>query len=134
MLWKIAIVIGVVSQMTSVCNTQRPNSVTITKSTISRATFVSVVLKVYFLLAKKLKINAVVLEIIFATNLSRPSIVRPIKMPKSSAVLRPPTIRNRPSSCLFFMVRLVVFFDEVERTVLGFIEDAANVFADNPKT
>jgi len=132
-LWKIAVVSGVVSQITSVWSTQRPNSVTTTKSTISLATLVSVVLKVYFLLAKKLKTKAVVLEMMFATILSSPSNVNTINIPKSSAVFSTPTTRKRPRVCLLFMMPLVVFFDEIEWATLGLIEDTADIFADDPK-
>ena len=126
--------IGCVSQMTALWSIHKPLSVTMTKSSISRATLVSVVWKVYFLLAKKLKINARVDEMTLATSTSRPSWIKINKIPKSSAVLMPPTTMNRSKVCLFFMVCLVKFLNEIERTALSFVEDAADIFADDAET
>ena len=81
--------------------------------------------------AKKLKTKAVVLEMMFATNLSIPNIVSRMRIPKSSAVLRTPTTRKRPSVCLAFMMRLVKLVDEIEWAAFCLIEYAANVFTDD---
>lgn len=77
------------------CNTHKPNRVTIVNSAISRTIFLLFDLKVYFLLAKKLKINAIDVDIVFAVIFGKPKFVNPNKRPKSSAVLIMPISPKR---------------------------------------
>ena len=62
-------------------------------------------LKVYFLLAKKLNTNAILVENIFAVV----------------AI----------SWDLFFMVRFVIFLDKIQRSALGFVKYSTNVLTDD---
>ena len=100
------------------------------KEIISYLIFLLVDLKVNFLLAKKLKINATPVETVLAGTFAMPSAVKPNKKPKSSAVLIAPTIANRPTCALFFMLRLVVFFDEITGAILGLAKNPRDIFAD----
>lgn len=92
---------------------------------------VSVVLKVYFLLAKKLKQKAEVVEIIFADIAGKPKDFNKNNIPKSINVLAPPTAMKRSFVWLFLLATSVVFLNKVKRAIFGLIEYSANVFADN---
>lgn len=58
--------------------------------------------KVYFLLAKKLKIKAKPVEIVLATIFGNPKKVNKNNKPKSITVLTKPTTANRLICALFF--------------------------------
>ena len=88
-------------------------------------------LKVYFLLAKKLKTKAVPVEIVLAASFGSPRKVSKNNSPKSIIVFIVPTIAKRPICALFFTLSLVIFLDKVARPVLGFAKDSGNVLADN---
>ena len=122
---------GVISKMVPFCSTHKPNSVTITKETISYLIFLLVDLKVYFLLAKKLKTKAVPVEIVLAVSLGSPRKVSKNNSPKSIIVFAVPTIAKRPICALFFTLSLVIFLDKVARPVLGLAKNSSNVLADN---
>ena len=122
---------GIANTMTNVCNTHSPVSVTTTNSIISRTTFVPLVLNVYFLLAKKLNKNAMVVEAIFANSTGNPSAFRINSNPKSSAVLAAPTMPKRTTWALFLMVRFVILLDKIQRAVFGLVEYAADVFTND---
>ena len=104
---------------------------TITKDTISYLIFLLVDLKVYFLLAKKLKTKAVPVEIVLAVSLGSPRKVSKNNSPKSIIVFIVPTIAKRPICALFFTLSLVIFLDKVARPVLGLAKNSSNVLADN---
>lgn len=122
---------GVISQMVPFCSTHKPNSVTITKETISYLIFLLVDLKVYFLLAKKLKTKAVPVETVLAASFGSPRKVSENNNPKSIIVFIVPTIAKRPICALFFTLSLVIFLDKVIRPVLGLAKNSSNVLADN---
>lgn len=122
---------GVVSQIIPFCSTHKPNSVTITKETISYLIFLLVDLKVYFLLAKKLKTKAVPVETVLAASFGSPRKVSKNNNPKSITVFIVPTIAKRPICALFFTLSLVIFLDKVTRPVLGLAKNSSNVLADN---
>ena len=122
---------GVVSQMVPFCSTHKPNSVTITKEIISYLIFLLVDLKVYFLLAKKLKTKAVPVEIVLAASFGSPRKVSENNSPKSIIVFIVPTIAKRPICALFFTLSLVIFLNKVTRPVLGLAKYSSNVLADN---
>lgn len=61
-------------------------------------------LKVYFLLAKKLKIKAKPVEIVLAAIFGNPKKVNKNNKPKSITVLAKPTTANRLICALFFML------------------------------
>lgn len=133
-LWKNGSRSGVVSVMTTVCNTHSPKSVTRVNKMISRTTRFPVLLNVYFLLAKKLKTKAMEVEMILAGTAGRPRDFSKNKSPKSKTVFTPPTKPNRRSWRLFFMMRLVIFLDEIQRTALGFVKNTSDVLTDYPET
>ena len=122
---------GVISQMVPFCSTHKPNSVTITKEIISYLIFLPVDLKVYFLLAKKLKTKAVPVETVLAASFGSPIKVSKNNSPKSIIVFIVPTIAKRPICALFFTLSLVIFLDKVTRPVLGLAKNSSNVLADN---
>lgn len=122
---------GVASQIIAFWSTHKPNSVIITKDIISYLIFLLVDLKVYFLLAKKLKTKAVPVEIVLAASFGNPRKVSKNNNPKSIIVFIVPTIAKRPIRALFFTLSLVIFLDKVARPVLGFAKDSGNVLADN---
>ena len=122
---------GVVSQIIPFWSTHKPNSVTITKDTISYLIFLLVDLKVYFLLAKKLKTKAVPVETVLAASFGSPRKVSKNNNPKSITVFIVPTIAKRPICALFFTLSLVIFLDKVTRPVLGLAKYSSNVLADN---
>ena len=122
---------GVVSQIIPFWITHKPNSVTITKDTISYLIFLLVDLKVYFLLAKKLKTKAVPVETVLAASFGSPRKVSKNNNPKSITVFIVPTISKRPICALFFTLSLVIFLDKVTRPVLGLAKNSSNVLADN---
>ena len=122
---------GSTSQITPVCSTHSPNRVTATKRIISRTMFVPDDLKVYFLLAKKLNTNAILVENIFAVVAIRPIDLSINSNPKSSTVLITPIRPKRISWDLFFMVRFVIFLDKIQRSALGFIKYSTNVLTDD---
>ena len=122
---------GVVSQIIPFWITHKPNSVTITKDTISYLIFLLVDLKVYFLLAKKLKTKAVPVETVLAASFGSPRKVSKNNSPKSIIVFAVPTIAKRPICALFFTLSLVIFLDKVTRPVLGLAKYSSNVLADN---
>ena len=122
---------GVVSQIIPFWITHKPNSVTITKDTISYLIFLLVDLKVYFLLAKKLKTKAVPVETVLAASFGSPRKVSKNNSPKSIIVFAVPTIAKRPICALFFTPSLVIFLDKVARPVLGLAKNSSNVLADN---
>lgn len=122
---------GVVSQIIPFWITHKPNSVTITKDTISYLIFLLVDLKVYFLLAKKLKTKAVPVETVLAASFGSPRKVSKNNSPKSIIVFAVPTIAKRPICALFFTLSLVIFLDKVARPVLGLAKNSSNVLADN---
>ena len=122
---------GVASQIIAFWSTHKPNSVTITKDTISYLIFLLVDLKVYFLLAKKLKTKAVPVEIVLAASFGNPRKVSKNNSPKSIIVFIVPTIAKRPICALFFTLSLVIFLDKVTRPVLGLAKNSSNVLADN---
>ena len=122
---------GVVSQIIPFWITHKPNSVTITKDTISYLIFLLVDLKVYFLLAKKLKTKAVPVETVLAASFGSPRKVSKNNNPKSIIVFAVPTIAKRPICALFFTLSLVIFLDKVARPVLGLAKNSSNVLADN---
>ena len=126
-----SLISGVVSQIIPFCSTHKPNSVTITKDTISYLIFLLVDLKVYFLLAKKLKIKAVPVETVLAASFGSPRKVSKNNNPKSITVFIVPTIAKRPICALFFTLSLVIFLDKVTRPVLGLAKNSSNVLADN---
>lgn len=95
------------------CITHSPKRVVIVKRTISRRTLPEDVLNVYFLFAKKLKQNEIVVERMFAETTGRPIALNTNSKPKSRSVLAPPTTRKRNFSCLFFMLTTVIFLNEV---------------------
>ena len=128
---------GVISQIIPFCNTHSPNSVIIINEIISYLTFLLVDLKVYFLLAKKLKTKAEPVEIVLAAIFGNPKKVSKNNKPKSIAVLIVPTIAKRPICILFFtlgLFRFVIFGNEIARAILGFAKDTGDIFADNTKT
>lgn len=90
--------------MTIVCSTHNPNNVTIVNNSISRFIFVSVALKVYFLFAKKLKQNEIVVDARLAPMTGSPSDFKIKSKPKSSSVLKLPTTKKRIFCWLFFMM------------------------------
>ena len=122
---------GVVSQIIAFWSTHKPNSVIITKDTISYLIFLLVDLKVYFLLAKKLKTKAVPVETVLAASFGNPRKVSENNNPKSIIVFIVPTIAKRPICALFFTLSLVIFLDKVTRPVLGLAKNSSNVLADN---
>ena len=122
---------GVASQIIAFWSTHKPNSVIITKDTISYLIFLLVDLKVYFLLAKKLKTKAVPVETVLAASLGSPRKVSKNNSPKSIIVFIVPTIAKRPICALFFTLSLVIFLDKVTRPVLGLAKNSSNVLADN---
>lgn len=122
---------GVVSQIIAFWSTHKPNSVIITKDTISYLIFLLVDLKVYFLLAKKLKTKAVPVETVLAASFGSPRKVSKNNSPKSIIVFIVPTIAKRPICALFFTLSLVIFLDKVTRPVLGLAKNSSNVLADN---
>ena len=122
---------GVASQIIAFWSTHKPNSVIITKDTISYLIFLLVDLKVYFLLAKKLKIKAVPVETVLAASFGSPRKVSENNNPKSIIVFIVPTIAKRPICALFFTLSLVIFLDKVTRPVLGLAKNSSNVLADN---
>ena len=126
-----SLISGVVSQIIPFWSTHKPNSVTITKDTISYLIFLLVDLKVYFLLAKKLKIKAVPVETVLAASFGSPRKVSKNNNPKSITVFIVPTIAKRPICALFFTLSLVIFLDKVARPVLGLAKNSSNVLADN---
>ena len=126
-----SLISGVVSQIIPFCSTHKPNSVTITKDTISYLIFLLVDLKVYFLLAKKLKTKAVPVETVLATSFGSPRKVSKNNNPKSITVFIVPTIAKRPICALFFTLSLVIFLNKVTRPVLGLAKYSSNVLADN---
>ena len=126
-----SLISGVVSQIIPFWSTHKPNSVTITKDTISYLIFLLVDLKVYFLLAKKLKIKAVPVETVLAASFGSPRKVSKNNNPKSITVFIVPTIAKRPICALFFTLSLVIFLDKVTRPVLGLAKYSSNVLADN---
>ena len=126
-----SLISGVVSQIIPFWSTHKPNSVTITKDTISYLIFLLVDLKVYFLLAKKLKTKAVPVETVLAASFGSPRKVSKNNSPKSIIVFIVPTIAKRPICALFFTLSLVIFLDKVARPVFGFAENPSNVLADN---
>ena len=126
-----SLISGVISQMIPFWSTHKPNSVTITKDTISYLIFLLVDLKVYFLLAKKLKTKAVPVETVLAASFGSPRKVSKNNNPKSITVFIVPTIAKRPICALFFTLSLVIFLDKVTRPVLGLAKNSSNVLADN---
>ena len=126
-----SLISGVISQMIPFWSTHKPNSVTITKDTISYLIFLLVDLKVYFLLAKKLKTKAVPVETVLAASFGSPRKVSKNNNPKSIIVFIVPTIAKRPICALFFTLSLVIFLDKVTRPVLGLAKYSSNVLADN---
>ena len=122
---------GVASQIIAFWSTHKPNSVIITKDTISYLIFLLVDLKVYFLLAKKLKTKAVPVETVLAASFGSPRKVSKNNNPKSIIVFIVPTIAKRPICALFFTLSLVIFLDKVTRPVLGLAKNSSNVLADN---
>lgn len=122
---------GVASQIIAFWSTHKPNSVIITKDTISYLIFLLVDLKVYFLLAKKLKTKAVPVETVLAASFGSPRKVSENNNPKSIIVFIVPTIAKRPICALFFTLSLVIFLDKVARPVLGLAKNSSNVLADN---
>lgn len=122
---------GVVNQIIAFWSTHKPNSVIITKDTISYLIFLLVDLKVYFLLAKKLKTKAVPVETVLAASFGSPRKVSENNNPKSIIVFIVPTIAKRPICALFFTLSLVIFLDKVIRPVLGLAKNLSNVLADN---
>ena len=126
-----SLISGVVSQIIPFCSTHKPNSVTITKDTISYLIFLLVDLKVYFLLAKKLKTKAVPVETVLAASFGSPRKVSKNNNPKSITVFIVPTIAKRPICALFFTLSLVIFLNKVTRPVLGLAKYSSNVLADN---
>ena len=126
-----SLISGVVSQIIPFWSTHKPNSVTITKDTISYLIFLLVDLKVYFLLAKKLKTKAVPVETVLAASFGSPRKVSKNNNPKSIIVFAVPTIAKRPICALFFTLSLVIFLDKVTRPVLGLAKNSSNVLADN---
>ena len=126
-----SLISGVVSQIIPFCSTHKPNRVTTTKDTISYLIFLLVDLKVYFLLAKKLKTKAVPVETVLAASFGSPRKVSKNNNPKSIIVFIVPTIAKRPICALFFTLSLVIFLDKVARPVFGFAENPSNVLADN---
>lgn len=126
-----SLISGVVNQIIPFWSTHKPNSVTITKDTISYLIFLLVDLKVYFLLAKKLKTKAVPVETVLAASFGSPRKVSKNNNPKSITVFIVPTIAKRPICALFFTLSLVIFLDKVTRPVLGLAKNSSNVLADN---
>ena len=126
-----SLISGVVSQIIPFCSTHKPNRVTTTKETISYLIFLLVDLKVYFLLAKKLKTKAVPVETVLAASFGSPRKVSKNNNPKSIIVFIVPTIAKRPICALFFTLSLVIFLDKVTRPVLGLAKNSSNVLADN---
>lgn len=126
-----SLISGVVNQIIPFWSTHKPNSVTITKDTISYLIFLLVDLKVYFLLAKKLKTKAVPVETVLAASFGSPRKVSKNNNPKSITVFIVPTIAKRPICALFFTLSLVIFLDKVTRPVLGLAKDSSNILADN---
>ena len=126
-----SLISGVVSQIIPFWSTHKPNSVTITKDTISYLIFLLVDLKVYFLLAKKLKTKAVPVETVLAASFGSPRKVSKNNNPKSITVFIVPTIAKRPICALSFTLSLVIFLDKVTRPVLGLAKNSSNVLADN---
>ena len=122
---------GVASQIIAFWSTHKPNSVIITKDTISYLIFLLVDLKVYFLLAKKLKTKAVPVETVLAASFGSPRKVSENNNPKSIIVFIVPTIAKRPICALFFTLSLVIFLDKVARPVLWLAKNSSNVLADN---
>ena len=91
------------------------------------------VLKVNFLFATKLKQKAQKVEMIFADTTGSPSDFKVKSTLKSMAVLIPPIAIKRIFCELFFIATLVVFLNKIEWTILRFIEDPADVFANHAK-
>ena len=122
-----------IAQIIKLWITQSPNRVTTIKRIISRLTSVSVVLKVIFLLRKKLITKAVVEETIFDGISGRPSDFKLKSNPKSIVVLNAPTTINRSFWRLFLMVMWMIFFNEVKGSLLGFVKNSADVFTNHTK-
>lgn len=95
--------------------------------------FVPVVLKVYFLLAKKLKQKAAEVDKMFAVMTGRPKDLSRNNNPKSMAVFALPTSAKRSLVELFFCATWMIFLDKIERTVFGFGKDACDVLTNHAK-
>lgn len=118
--------------MTRFCSTHRPNRVTAINNAISRFTFVSLVLKAYFLFSVKLILKAIEVEMTLATMTGTPSVFKTNNSPKSSTVLRAPIAAKR-IGLLFFSVSIVVFVNQVEWPDLCFVKDPADVLTYDAK-
>ena len=75
--------------------------------------------------------NAMPVEIVLAIRRGKPKYVSKNNKPKSTIVLKPPTIAKRPICALFFMMRLVIFLDQIVRPTFGFVENSRDIFADH---
>src|SRR5690606_15077071 len=84
-------------------------------------------LNVYFLLAKKLKQNAVAVEIILAPIAGSPSAFRIKSTEKSIVVFRPPT-RTKRNFVLSFSATWVIFLYKIKWTIFGFVKDTGDIF------
>lgn len=94
---------------------------------ISRRRLLPVVLNVYFLLAKKLKQKAAVVEIIFALIVGSPKAFRAKRTPKSMAVFATPTVTNLTFFELLFTITGVIFLYEIKRSVFRFVKNPSDV-------
>ncbi len=102
------------------------------KSIISRTTLCPVVLKVYFLFAKKLATKAIDDEMILAMTCGTAKKFASTKSnPKSSAVFAAPTSPKRTLVACFLSSAFMIFLDEIERALFDFDKDSPDVFADN---
>ena len=86
--------------------------------------------KVYFLLAKKLKPKANPVDRVLLAIFGSPRCVNKKSNPKSSAVLIAPTIPKR-MILLFFIMRLMILLNEVERALFCLVENPADILADD---
>lgn len=88
---------------------------------------------VYFLLAKKLKQKAALVEAILANTVGTPNALKVNRILKSISVLALPTIANRNFSALFLIATFVIFLNKIKWPALGLIENTADIFTHNPK-
>lgn len=112
--------------------TQRPNNV-IAKNLMNWVLPpVLLSLNVNFLLAKKLKIRAIEVEMKLLVRTGKPSDFNPKRMAKSMTVLVPPTSAKRIlSACFFIGFSKVILLNKIQWSTFSFVKNAANIFANN---
>jgi|GEM_PF-5157046 len=89
---------------------------------------------VNILLAKKLKVKAIDVDIILLVITGKPRLTKLNRITKSIEVLRPPTIAKRTlSSCFFIRFFIMIFLYKIKWSLLGFVKNSAYVLAYNAK-